>query len=308
MILEFHYNDHKYEEWLTQVRGYVYNDFGGRNVAYKKLHKSTCSQLHNVRSGQMKTSVRKICSSDIQELVVWLEKTRGPLDTGYSPCGICKPLGYTATTSSSKAIEGERPGDGCVYEHPATTLVQATDGQVKDIVLRFKQVLDEHEEQLRCFCTYGVQLEGWLKGELLFFLDHEKAARKIAHFDREVRPVDSRQRVDIYLQLNQDLHASNVWIELKHWLIGYQKGSKYDTIFYFGDSSSVGIKPDVEKLSKILCDGKYMLILTTANPGEDEWIRGIAKFNERFFPLAIESLTSPMDFPDAYFLGLMQVR
>jgi hypothetical protein len=90
-------------------------------------------------------------------------------------------------------------------------------------------------------------------------------------------------------------------------LIGYQKGTSYNAQFYFGDPSSVGIKSDVEKLSGISNGGKILLILTTANPGNGDWSTGVNKFNRKFSPLRLRSLTNPADFPKFYHLGLLEV-
>ncbi len=179
---------------------------------------------------------------------------------------------------------------------------------VKKMVSCFKEILDAHDKHLECFCQYGVQLEGWLKGELLCFLDNEKTAKKIVNFDREVQLGTRRQKVDFHLEIPTDATTLNAWIELKHWLIGYQKGTKYNALFYFGDASSVGIKPDVEKLIKITQGGKYLLILATANPGVDDWSNGVAKFNDKFSPLRLKSLTNPAEFPQSYFLSLLEVH
>ena len=51
----------------------------------------------------------------------------------------------------------------------------------------------------------------------------------------------------------------------------------------------------------------YCLILMTANPGLADWEAGIEKFNEKFAPLKLSSLTSPIEFPDVYHLGLLKV-
>lgn len=179
---------------------------------------------------------------------------------------------------------------------------------VKDIVIRFKEVLDAHNKHLECFAHYGVQLEGWLKGELLCFLDNEKARKTIANFEREVRVGRGKQKVDFYLEIPTGAAVLNVWIELKHWLIGYQKGNRYNAVFYFGDASSVGIKPDVEKLVQFTQENKYLLILATANSGVYDWSSGIAKFNKKFSPLCLNSLTNPAEFPQSYFLGLLKVQ
>ena len=88
----FRNDDAGYEQWLKEAGGYVYNDFGGRKVEYKKLHRSSCRQLHNVKPGQKKTSVPKICSCEGSKLLQYLEQERGSKGIGYSPCSYCHPL------------------------------------------------------------------------------------------------------------------------------------------------------------------------------------------------------------------------
>lgn len=172
-----------------------------------------------------------------------------------------------------------------------------------ELVDRFRGVLDTRRDILECFCTYGVQLEGWLKGELLYFLASEKAHGRLYDFDREVGFGQGRRRIDI--KITHDDHRL-IWLELKHWLIGYQRGSRYGAGFYFGDSSAAGIKPDVEKLN-LAYGRKHILILTTANPGE-EWYSGVERFNRKFAPAHILPLTNPADYPAQYFLGLLSVE
>ena len=179
---------------------------------------------------------------------------------------------------------------------------------VKEMVARFKEILDGHDKQLECFCQYSSQLEGWIKGELLCFLDNEKTEKKIVNFDREVQLSTGGQRVDFRLEILTEATTLNAWIELKHWLVGYQKGTKYNALSYFADASLKGIKPDAEKLSKITQGSKYLLILATANPGVDDWSNGVAKFNDKFRPLRLKSLTKPTEFPQSYFLGLLEVH
>lgn len=176
------------------------------------------------------------------------------------------------------------------------------------LVRRFGDALSGNLCQLRCFHVYGVQVEGWFKGELLYFLDSEKKMGTVADFDREVRiDLGMRQkRVDLKVSLEVQGERRDAWIELKHWALE-QKGTSYRPQFYFGDLTSVGIRPDIEALSKLGTGFGYCLILMTANPGLTDWMLGIEKFNEKFRPLTIESLTSPVDFPDAYHLGLLKV-
>ncbi len=181
------------------------------------------------------------------------------------------------------------------------------DNNLIKILLKLKNYFNTKKEILTCFCVQGVQLEGWLKGELLYFLSNLKESKEIYDFDREVKLLVSNQRIDFKLELKTNSKNEVLWLETKHWLIGYQKGYKYNANFYFGDPTSVGIKPDVEKLSVIKSDNKYMLILTTANPGREEWLNGIQKFSNKFSNFEIESLTDPNEFEDFYFLGLLKI-
>jgi len=181
------------------------------------------------------------------------------------------------------------------------------DNNLLGINLRFKDYLNSKEGILRCFHSQGVQLEGWLKGELLYFFSNLKDSKEIYDFDREVKSPVSNQKIDFKLELITRNKNEVLWLEIKHWLIGYQKGYKYNANFYFGDPTSVGIKPDVEKLSVIESDNKYMLILTTANPGRENWFNGVQKFNNKFPNSKIESLTDPKEFEDFYFLGLLRI-
>ncbi len=182
------------------------------------------------------------------------------------------------------------------------------DSSLIEINLRFKDYLNSKEGILRCFNSQEVQLEGWFKGELLYFLSNLKDLKEVNNFNKEVKSPVSNQKIDFQLELIVNKKNEVFWLEIKHWLIGYQKGYKYNANSYFRDPTSVGIKPDVEKLVRIKSGNKYMLILTTANPGKEDWYNGIQKFNNKFYNLRIESLTDPDDFKDSYFLGLLKIK
>ena len=181
------------------------------------------------------------------------------------------------------------------------------DNYLVNLIKKFKQYLDLKEELLNAFCDYGVQLEGWFKGELLFFFDKLKSSKELNDFDREIKSPTLNNKIDFKLEFQIDNQIKIAWLELKHWLIGYQKGYKYNTQFYFGDPSSVGIKHDIAKLTNIKSDNQYMIIAMTANPRENDWHKGVQKFNNKFSNLRIESLTDPADFKDFYFLGLLKI-
>ena len=98
-----------------------------------------------------------------------------------------------------------------------------TDNNIKKIVLELKKHFDDKNGIFTCFCTQGVQIEGWLKGELLYFLSQLKETGKINDFDREVKSPVSNQKIDFKLELKTNNNIEIIWLELKHWLIGYQK-------------------------------------------------------------------------------------
>ena len=141
-----------------------------------------------------------------------------------------------------------------------------------------------------------------------FFFDSEKHRGVIVDFDREVRVAlsEKRKRVDLKVLFEDGSDSDLAWIELKHW-VSEQKGTRYPPRFYFGDSSSVGIRPDIDALRSIDSGAKFCLILMTVNPGNVDWDAGIQHFNEKYAPLHISGLNSPSDFPNSYHLGLLKV-
>ena len=175
---------------------------------------------------------------------------------------------------------------------------------VQNMITHFRHDLDKNVEKLKCFYSFSVQVEGWLKGEFLYFLDKEKRANRLPYFDREVRFDTSRRKVDILVETPSRQKA---WIELKHWFIGIQSGNKYNVNSYFSDGKWLGVESDVDKLKGIQEDNKFILILLTENPGDKDWEAGIEKFNIKFAHHVV-SLTKPSDFPKSYFLGLLEVH
>ena len=188
------------------------------------------------------------------------------------------------------------------------------DAFMLELLSGFRQYLesrDDFETLFECFRNQGVRLEGWLKGEFLHYLTKAKENYKgrVFNFDREARFGRGKRRIDIKVAYPDPVGPCSkvVWIELKHWLIGYQKGDRRDAGHYFGIAGSSGIKPDVEKLQSVH-GGKYIVVLSTSKPTNWEWQAGIKKFNSTFQPLSLNSLTNPDDFPHYYFLGLLSTE
>jgi hypothetical protein len=93
MITRFKNDDYGFACWLRDnPAGYVFNDFGGPNVANKALHESSCRLLRHPGGIESKTITRKICSSNLDELLKWVDESRGPEGEGYSPCTQCNPF------------------------------------------------------------------------------------------------------------------------------------------------------------------------------------------------------------------------
>ena len=165
-----------------------------------------------------------------------------------------------------------------------------------------KAHFDKLEDRMCSFAAHGVIVEGWFKGELLATLDLLVHRRVIERIDREV-PYHGRRRIDLFVQ-----SGGPHWIELKHWLVGEQRGTSYGPHFYFSDTRRSGILGDVDKLAELdRSKGRWLLVLLTANPGRSDWQAGLDHFNHKFAPRQLRSLTDPTDFPDSYFLGLLAV-
>jgi len=172
-------------------------------------------------------------------------------------------------------------------------------------VQRFRDVLALRPKILKCFADQGVQVEGWLKGELLAFLTEEWAAGRIAGFDREVLVGVGKRKADLTIDLQVGSQQCCAWVELKHYLIGNQMGVQYNAYGYFNDRTN-GIRPDIEKLLSIPSPHRYVLTLMASNPGTTDWKSGIARYNEKFHR-CLRPLTEPDEFPESFFLGLIAV-
>ena len=70
----FKKDDEAFLKFIKRNGGYVYNDFGGSNIANKKLHHYDCAFLHNLGGGSQRTSVGKACSGNRNDLLAWLRK------------------------------------------------------------------------------------------------------------------------------------------------------------------------------------------------------------------------------------------
>lgn len=174
---------------------------------------------------------------------------------------------------------------------------------MRELLPYIKAHFDNLQDRFITFRNQEVQVEGWLKGELLLLLSQMRDSNNIEDLDREVK--HGRSKLDLKIHLTGGIH----YVELKHWLIGVQRGFRLDPHFYFGDPSPVGITKDYDKLDSITspCQ-KWFLILCTPNPGNDLWEKGLDRFHEKFFPRALDACSNPYDYPPSYFLGLLSLQ
>jgi hypothetical protein len=181
------------------------------------------------------------------------------------------------------------------------------DEEMRALVSRFAEYLEKRsEQQLRCFYKYETQVEGWFKGELIYFLDREKREGRLHDIGREKQlPDDESRKTDVVIQFDESRLIS--WVELKHWIGRYnrrQNNRDWSPSLYFSNYT----RYDVEKLSTMSNAGdKFMLVLFTPKPDSNEWNSGVEEFNTQFHPLSVCSLTNPSDYPEYFFLGLLHV-
>jgi hypothetical protein len=121
-MLSIHQDDDaSYEDALKSGAIYIYNDFPGRDLRYKKLHRSDCRTLQ-LRPRLKKTSVRKVCSDSLEELVQWLLSNRGLEGAGYTRCSVC--IGQLEDTGHETRAATEVPGSPFPAKSFAKKLVE----------------------------------------------------------------------------------------------------------------------------------------------------------------------------------------
>lgn len=89
MIEEFTNQEASYDAYVAAEPSFICNDFG---APYRRIHRSSCNHLHRAgpASTGAHTSVRKVCSTDLNELMDWLVAHYGPPGAEtYSFCQHC---------------------------------------------------------------------------------------------------------------------------------------------------------------------------------------------------------------------------
>jgi hypothetical protein len=169
------------------------------------------------------------------------------------------------------------------------------------VIPRLRRHFARLERRLKCFSDYEYQAESWMKAEFLYLLDGMKRQGIVQWIEREKPCGRGRRKVDVVFGMRGISH----WVELKHWLIGPQKGKVWKLPAYFD-----GLEHDAKKLTSVLSarDRGWILVLCTANPRVPEWRSAVKKFNVENNPVRLIRKSAPNQYPGSNFLGLMECR
>lgn len=154
--------------------------------------------------------------------------------------------------------------------------------------------------RLKIFNVQGIQVEGWMKGEMLYVFAQLKDRGIIEKYDREVC-IKQKSRKKCDLQITME--SKKYWIELKNWVL-MQKGLRYTPKWYFSQKDY--LYNDFIKLRDIPeTDEKWFAVIYSGKPSDNEWAEGMDIFSQRFNLEAIP-IAFPRDYPEEYYLALMQ--
>ncbi len=174
---------------------------------------------------------------------------------------------------------------------------------ITPLIPHIRAHFDSLADRLATFDRHEFQVEGWFKGELIHLLNRDSAMLGIARVDREVKVNGGKVDVAAFLA-----DGRTVWIELKHWRIGLQRGTKWTFTGTVRDPSAFGLVKDVSKLASARCRGSgFALVLCTANPGREDWNQGLIHLNAKLAPSRVEAMSDPADYPASHFLGVLRV-
>jgi hypothetical protein len=167
-----------------------------------------------------------------------------------------------------------------------------------EIFEEMKKLILSHSDRMEIFRKYEFQSEGWIKTELLALLDDIYCKGHIGKPDKEVK-ANGFSKIDLVVNLHNEKH----WIELKHYYVGKQKGQRWRVIDFIDD-----LEAECAKFKAVSAgDNAWILALCTVNPGNDDWQASIDRFNKNNKPVQLVSKTNPVDFPESYFIGVLNV-
>ena len=88
MCEQFHHDEPGYERWIAEhPEGWVFNNFGGGNQTYNKLHHLPCWNINKPSQRGRWTVYEKLCCPDRECIGRTIAQRRGPEDTWENcPC------------------------------------------------------------------------------------------------------------------------------------------------------------------------------------------------------------------------------
>jgi hypothetical protein len=87
-VTPFFKDEAGYAQWLREG-GYVCNGLS-MGATWTRMHRADCNSL-NSSKGELRTSVKKVCSRDLPELIQWMTREHGPEGEGFQFCAFCIP-------------------------------------------------------------------------------------------------------------------------------------------------------------------------------------------------------------------------
>ena len=118
--------------------------------------------------------------------------------------------------------------------------------EFKSLIERFYSSLKEvnKRDYLMLFSDLQIQIEGWLRGELMNFLRNNNIDITVKNRESRIND-ETRKKADLKLEFTNEIY----WIELKHLLVGCQLNNTYPLGFYFNKNSY--IYNDIKKLQEV---------------------------------------------------------
>ena len=170
---------------------------------------------------------------------------------------------------------------------------------VLEVFGRIREHLGTMTDRMRCFSTYEFQAEGWLKAECMALLDGLKKSGAIGGVEREVSALH-RKKIDLVVHCRDGRH----WVELKHWLIGPQKGQTFNPKSYV-----TALEDEFEKFEAVKAgDRAWILALCTARPDDSAWTSALKDFNSENAPWFLDSLEERSSYSPEWFLGVLHAQ
>ena len=150
-----------------------------------------------------------------------------------------------------------------------------------EVSLFYNELINSKKQYLQLFSRLQIQIEGWFRGELMNYIDGPD--HNMTTENREVLLNDKdKKKADLKVEFDKKPY----WVELKHLLVGYQKGNKkpedkqagnnFPLNFYF--YSGTYVTNDIEKLENELKSSqetayKYILAFVSTNYIEGKQIK-----------------------------------